>query len=189
MNSLSHNKVLLLDYASDGNLSQGTLGDRVIAESVPQPDFFLSNRSSDSCTVRIHAPIRKPGCFYVEALLHSAISARLGVCTSEFAPDASRASSIGDDMHSYAFDGSAEGGAIFNGSFDIARDVKKALKWKESHVVGILMDTTDRSLCFTLNGQVVAVFDDIDGDAEYMLAGSFPPNFGYEIVLFNTSTS
>lgn len=96
------------------------------------------------------------GKWYYEVEVVTAGVMQVGWADHEFKGDSSNGDGVGDDKHSWAFDGCRQQKWNGDGS-------DYGLSWKEGDVVGCLLDVDAQTISFTLNGEPMpTAFDSLD---------------------------
>ena len=114
---------------------------------------------------RCHCNLKEEGQWYYEVEITKCGLAQIGLKAYE-GGDSEKGDGVGDDEHSWAFDGTR----VLK--WHKGANNKYGREWKVGDVVGCCIDMDSRSIKFSLNGSFDSpmgmAFDNIDADIEYM---------------------
>ncbi len=164
----------------------------VSGEARSAPDGRLLGISSFATIVVADPSALCSGCWYLEITLKSATGrVQVGWVDSViFQPDSITGDGVGDDLRSWAFDGSNSPSRAWNGEEDEDKAKEYGRPWVASDIVGCLLDVDKREISFHINGDLLGVaFRDIphsEGGKGYLAAVSLEDG---EMVTVNIGTS
>ncbi len=166
-------KALALPVALDGSADPSSVAKswpgcswlRVVSgEALSAPDGRLLGISSFATIVVADPSTVCSGCWYLEITMKSSTGrVQVGWADSMmFQPDSITGDGVGDDLRSWAFDGSNNPSLAWNGEEDEDKAKEYGRPWVASDVVGCLIDTDKREIAFHINGDPLGVaFRDI----------------------------
>ncbi len=200
-NDQQQKKALALPVAPDGLTDPSSVGTtwagcswlRVISgEARCAPDGRLLGISSFATIVVAYPATLCSGCWYVEMTVKSATGrVQIGWADSAiFQPDSITGDGVGDDLRSWAFDGSNNPSRAWNGEEDEDEAKEYGRPWIASDVVGCLLNVDKREMEFHINGDPLGIaFRDIphsEGGKGYLAAVSIEDG---EMITLNIGAS
>jgi len=113
-------------------------------------DGLTANNTGNSFdTVRANVKVRSGKWFY-ECKIESYGTVQVGWVTDEFTPSSSAGNGVGDDAHSWAYDGSRQqkwnNGSSYYGQY-----------WSSGDVIGCALDLENKKMSFFRNGSDMGV--------------------------------
>ncbi len=164
----------------------------VSGEARSTPDGHLLGISSFATIVVTEPSAVCSGCWYLEFTLKSSTGrVQVGWADSMmFQPDSITGDGVGDDLRSWAFDGSNNPSRAWNGEEDEDKAKEYGRPWIASDVIGCLFDMDKHEISFHINGDLLGVaFRDVphsEGGKGYLAAISLEDG---EMVTVNIGTS
>eukprot|EP00127_Corallochytrium_limacisporum_P007495 Clim_evm17s253 gene=Clim_evmTU17s253 len=125
----------------------------------------------ESCRTNVGVSSANPGQWYFEVQVRTRGIMQIGICTDECLFKPERGIGVGDDDHSYSFDGSRC--SIWHGTNNAAWKEGYGTPWLADDVIGCLLNTKTGTLGFFQNGRWLGyAFTDINMSKDWFPAFS-----------------